>query len=286
MPNYTIDPTAYVHPSAEIGEGVEIGPNCRVGPRCVIGARTSLRLGSTVVQDTTMGEGNTLHPYCVIGGDPQDRAFSQDNPGVLFVGDNNVFREYVTISRSTEAGHGLGKPTRIGSNCFFMACSHVGHNSVVEDNVTLTNGASIGGHCHIGFGANLSGFTHVHQFCRVGAFVMIRASAGISMHAPPYVVIDSINTVGGYNRVGLRRSPKFTHEDRLQIKEVFRVIYRTKGLLADRLERAEALANGPAAKAFTDAVRATIEDKPPYRRGLVGPRWRRSRELESVEVVD
>ena len=81
-----------MHPTAELAEGVVIGPGCHVGPRCVIGERTVLHRGATVVQDTTLGADNVLYDRCVIGGDPQDRAYKADKPGVLFVGDRNIFR--------------------------------------------------------------------------------------------------------------------------------------------------------------------------------------------------
>ncbi|MBL0921448.1 MAG: acyl-ACP--UDP-N-acetylglucosamine O-acyltransferase [Phycisphaerales bacterium] len=282
-----IHPQAFVDPSAELDDSVVVESGAYIGPRCRVGARTVLKRGAQVVQDTTLGSDNVLYPNCVIGGDPQDKGYKAENPGVLIVGDRNVFRENVTIGRSSEYGHGLGKPTRIGSGCFFMTCSHVGHNSVVEDNVVLTNGSAIGGHCRIGANCNLSGFTHVHQFCRLGEFVMIRGSAGVSMHVPPFVIVDTVNSVGGLNRIGIRRSGRFSADDQSQIKEMFRIIYRTGGLLEDRIAHADSSATLPGARMFVDFVRATTLDQPPFRRGMVGPRWRRAdKHPAALEIME
>lgn len=283
----TIHPTAFVDPTSELADDVVIEAGAFVGPRCKIGPRTVIKRAAQVVQDTTLGADNAIYPFCVIGADPQDKGYKADNPGVLLIGDRNIFREHVTIGRSAEYGHGKGHPTRIGSGCFFMNYSHVGHNTVIEDNVVLTNGAAIAGHCHIGEGANLSAYAHVHQFCRVGSLVMIRGAAGISMHVPPFVIIHAVNAVAGINRVGIRRSGKYTAEDRAQIKEIFRIVYRTGGLINERIAEAEAVATLPGARAFVDAVRAATQDAPPYRRGLVGPRWRRfDRQPVPLESMD
>ena len=265
--------TAEIHPTAVLGDGVRVEAHAHVGPHCVIGAHSRIGRGAVVVAHTTMGERNDVHPYAVLGGDPQDRAYKPAVPGRLIIGDGNIFREHVTLSRST----GDEKPTRIGSNCFLMAYAHVGHNSVLEDDVVMVNGASVAGHASVGRGSLLSAGSGLHQFTRMGELVMLRGLTGVSMHAPPFVIIADTNKMMGLNVVGMRRCGRYTPQDRADVKRAFFAVYR--GALGrpitDRLAEAEALGLGPAAGTFLAFIRATLDDAPPYRRGVVGPMWSR-----------
>lgn len=278
---------AEVHPTAHLHEGVEIGPGCRVGPRCVIGPRTVLRHGAVVWSNTTLGADNLLHPFAVLGGDPQDKAFDEARPGRAVVGDRNIFREYSNVSRATipkDADPDAIPPTRIGNGNFFMVGAHVGHNVVVGDNCVLVNYASLGGHASLGDGVVMSAHASVHQFCRVGDMVMFQGNAGLSMHAPPFVMLRAPNNIiAGLNRVGLRRNPSITHEDRLQVREAFRIMYRSTGArpLLDRIAECEAMPLGPTATKFVKAFRDSLDDKPPRRRGVVGPPRGRARVAEA-----
>ena len=140
-----IHPSAVIHPSAKLGANVRIGPcavieaDVELGADCVVGPHVYL----TGV--TTIGNGNQFHAGCVIGDAPQDLKYKNE-PTRLRIGDNNVFREHVTVHRSNK----LAEDTVIGSNCLFMANSHVGHNSLVGDSVILANGALLGGHVTVG----------------------------------------------------------------------------------------------------------------------------------------
>lgn len=273
--NVVIHPTAEAHHTAELGEGVVLEAGAYVGPHCLIGAHTRLRRGAAVLAHTRMGERNDLHAYAVLGGDPQDRAYKPDVPGSLVVGDGNIFREHVTISRST----GDAQPTVIGNNCFFMADAHVGHNCVVGDDVIMVNNASLAGHVIVGRGAVYSGLTGSHQFTRIGELALFRAHAANSMHVPPFVILMNTNSVVGLNVVGIRRCGRYGAADRADIKRAFLAIYRAKPgrPLVERLEDAEANNPGPAGRIFLDFVRSTLHDAPPRRRGLCGAVWRRRR---------
>lgn len=233
MPTSTaerIHPTAQIHdsaridPSATIGPEVTIEPDVIVGPHCSIGAGTILRARAIIVSHTTMGAQNDVHPYAVLGGDPQDRAYSPDKPGALVIGDRNIFREGVTISRST----GDGPVTTIGDDCFFMSQSHAAHNCRVANRVTLANGACLAGYSEVADGCVFSGFTGTHQFTRVGELVMFRAGARVGMHVPPFVVVADGNLIGGLNVIGLRRAG-FNAQEREDLKAVYRALLRDRG---------------------------------------------------------
>ena len=183
-------------------------------------------------------------------------------------------REGVTISRAT----GEGNETVVGSRTYWMVGSHAGHNVVVEDGVVLVNHAAVGGHAEIGSRAILSGHVLVHQFTWVGEMVMSQGSAAASMHVPPYCLLANINRVAGLNRVGLQRAEHIRAEDRRQIKEAFRLTYRSGLSPAEALAKMDQCTDwGEAAVKFREFIRRVVTAKPPFQRGLCPLRRRRRR---------
>ncbi|MFG0273893.1 MAG: acyl-[acyl-carrier-protein]--UDP-N-acetylglucosamine O-acyltransferase, partial [Phycisphaerales bacterium] len=135
--------SAHIDASAQLGNGVVVEPDAYIGPNCVIGAGSRIMARAMVLRDTVMGADNVVHPYAVLGGDPQDVKYDEAaDAGRLEIGDGNQFREHVTVSR----GAGAEGATRIGAQCFFMAGAHVGHNAKIGDRVILTNQAAVAGH--------------------------------------------------------------------------------------------------------------------------------------------
>jgi len=261
----SIHPTAIVDPKAELAEDVEVGPYCIVESDVRIGAGCVLREHVVVRRFTTLGKNNLLDPFVVLGGEPQDYKFDPTSQTYLEIGDDNVFREGVTISRAT----GQDKATHVGNRTFWMTASHAGHNAVIEDEVILVNGCAIAGHAWIGRASNLSAHTAVHQHTRVGERVMMQGHAICLSHAPPYTILTGASRVAGLNVVGLRRAGDLTDEDRRQIKEAFRLLYRSGLTPTKALEKMDACSDfGEAAGKFRDFVRWALTAKAPYDRGL------------------
>ena len=209
-PKAKLDATVQVGPFAVIDGGVELGANCIVGPHVYL---TGL---------TTIGAGNRFHAGCVIGDAPQDLKY-KDEPTRLRIGDQNVFREHVTIHRSTKPD----AETVIGSHNFFMANSHVAHNCAVGDHVILANGALLGGHAVVQDRAFISGNCLVHQFTRVGTLALMQGGAAISQDLPPFTMALRENEICGLNVVGLRRAG-FTAEQRLELKRLYHLLFRSR----------------------------------------------------------
>ncbi len=269
----TIAPDALIHPSATIGENAVIESGVIVGPRCVIGAGTRLRARCVIVQDTTLGEHNDVHPYAVLGGDPQDRAYNPDTPGKLIIGSRNLIREGVTISRGTMPG----PDTVIGDSNMLMAQSHIGHNCRVGSHNTFGNGASLAGHVHLGDRVTLSGFALVHQFVDIGDLCMFQGGAAVSMHVPPFVIVTNSmrNTIAGLNTIGLRRAPGFDDRDRREVKELYRLLLRDRGAQAfgPLLEEVSSRDLTPAGSRFVEFCRRAMNPENPRRaRGLCSAR--------------
>jgi len=267
-----------VHPSAHVDDGARLGADVTVGPHAVIeadvtiGDRCRIMPGAIVGPHTEMGPDNVVGPYCVLGGAPQDVKFDPARVTHLRIGAGNLFREYVTLNRATAEG----AATVVGDRCFFMTQSHAGHESVVGDDVILTNNTAVGGHAEIGQGVYLSGNTMVHQFCWVGELAMLRGRSGVSQHVPPFCMAVETNRVVGLNVVGLRRAPGVTREDREQIKQAYRLLYRS-GLTPERaLAEMDARDDwrAPAGR-FRQFVRRVLAADRPYRRGLITERGHR-----------
>lgn len=264
-----IHPAAEVDKQAQLSDGVEVGPYALIEPDVVIGEGCRIMAGAIIRRYTTMGGGNIVHPFAVLGGEPQDQKFDPTSRTYLRIGSDNVFREYVTFSRATTQGG----ETIVGNDCYFMTQSHVGHDCVIADGVTLANAAAMAGHVEVGRKAFLSANTVVHQFCWVGELVMSRGHTGLSQHAPPFVMLRDINYVAGLNIVGLRRADYITNEDQRQIKEAYRMLYRSLLTPAQALAEMDACTDwGAPAGRFRDFVRRVVSAEGPYRRGLVTSR--------------
>jgi len=268
-----IHPTALVDASAELADDVEIGPFCVVDRDVKLGPGAVLREGVTIRRYTSLGEGNFVDAWTVLGGEPQDLKFHASTVSYLEIGDHNVFREHVTISRATAPG---GK-TIIGNHGYWMVGAHAGHEAVVGDYCILINGAKLAGHTRLGKRCVLSAGAVVHQYCRVGDGAMFQGNSATSQHVPPFVTCISVNNVVGLNMVGMRRWPGMTSEDRAQVKEAFHIFYRGGKGAADALREMDARTDwGAAAASFREFVREALTAEPPYARGLVGMWGRRT----------
>jgi len=218
-----IHPTAMVDPGAEIGTGTVVGPYCIIGANVVLGANCWLQHHVTLSGPMRAGTGNKLYAYCSIGQQTQDLKY-QGEPTYLEIGDENTFREFVTVNRSTSSD---GK-TRIGSRGNFLAYSHIGHDCQVGDSVVFSNNGTLAGHVEVGDHAVIGGLTAVHQFCRIGRFAITGGCSKIVQDVPPFLIADGNPAeIRGINLVGMERAG-FPPESVKAIKEAFRLLYRSK----------------------------------------------------------
>jgi len=237
-PKAKLDSTVRVGPFAVIDEGVELGANCVVGPYVYLTGHTKI------------GSGNAFHTGCVIGDAPQDLKYKNEPTG-LRIGDNNVFREHVTVHRSNKTT----EDTVIGSRNFLMQHSHVGHNAVVSNDAILASGALLGGHASVQDRAFVSGNCLVHQFCRVGTLAMMQGGSAVSVDLPPFCMSLRVNEICGLNIIGLRRAG-FTAEQRLELKRAYKLLFRSGKNLREAV--AEAQKNpGTTGKILVDFVAST-----------------------------
>ncbi|MCS6865846.1 MAG: acyl-ACP--UDP-N-acetylglucosamine O-acyltransferase [Gemmataceae bacterium] len=236
-----IHPTAVVSPEAVFADDVRIGAFAviegpvTIGPGCVIGPHAH------IIGPVTMGANNQVGTGVVIGSPPQHRAY-RGEPTAVEIGDENIFREHVTVHRGMPVGVGSATGvTRIGHRNLFMVNSHVGHDCVVGNDCTLVNGALLGGHVVLEDRVLLSGNCAVHQFCRVGRLALVSGTSGVSKDVPPFWIQWQMNQVRGINMVGMRRAGMST-ADITAVRKAFRTIYlaRPALLLREALRQIEA----------------------------------------------
>ena len=239
-----IHPTAVIHPKAQVDSSVKIAPyvvvdeHVSLGANCVVGPHVHL------TGHTSVGAGNIFHAGCVIGDAPQDLKYKGE-PTRLRIGDNNVFREHVTIHRSNK----ITEDTVIGSQNFLMAGCHIGHNSRLGNEIVIANGAMMGGHVTVEDKVFISGTCMVHQFVRIGTLALMQGGSGISKDLPPFTISIGNNHICGLNIIGLRRAG-FSREQRLELKKLYRILFRSGKKLSAALVEAKT--------EFTDEVAQTM----------------------------
>ena len=223
MTDVQIHPTAIVDPGAELGAGTVVGPYCVIGAGVVLGAECWLQHHVAISGPMRAGARNKFWAYCSIGQQTQDLKY-RGEPTYLEIGDENSFREFVTVNRSTSSE---GK-TRIGSCGNFLAYSHVAHDCTVGDAVIFSNNGTLAGHVQVGDHAVIGGLTAIHQFCRIGRFAITGGCSKIVQDVLPFMIADGNPAeIRGINLIGLERNG-FTPESVRSIKEAFRLIYRSK----------------------------------------------------------
>ena len=215
----TIHPTALVEAGAQLGSDCEIHAYAIVTRHCVLGDRV------------------VVHPFAVVGGDPQYLKFDRSIATGVRVGSDSVIREHVTINRSIQAGCF----TTVGSSCFLMATSHVAHDCAVANNTVLANAALLAGHVTVGENSFLGGGAAVHQFCRIGEGVMVAGHASITRDVAHYTMVAERDEIVGFNAVGLRRRG-ISRAAIAELKQAFHAVYFGTGNI--RVLAAEALAAG------------------------------------------
>ena len=246
MPTY-VSKLADVHPRATLGEDVSIGPFCVVGPQVALGDGCTLDSHVVIAGKTAVGRRNRFWPGVVIGGEPQDRGWKPSDTGVE-IGDDNLFREGVTVHRGAEKEDGV---TRVGSRNMLMANAHVAHNCHVRSDIILVNGVLLGGHVHVHDYAIVSGNSVVHHFSTIGTLAFVSGGCRVPNDVPPYMLhagsdnpgVVTLNLVGMRRRgmgdaaiAAVKRGFKLLFREHKKVTEARAVLTEELGVLPDELE--------------------------------------------------
>ncbi len=250
-----IHPTAIVSPEASLAPGVTVGAYAVIGPGVVVGSDCNIGPFTRIEGPTTIGERNNFYGHLSVGGPPQDLKYKGERTAIS-IGNDNLFREFVTINRGTVGGGGL---TTIGSNNFFMAYSHVAHDCHVGSNTIFANNATLAGHVEVGDFATVGALSAIHQFCKIGEHAFIGGGTMATQDVLPFV-----KTVGsrpaatyGINTIGLERKG-FSKETIEALQRAYRILVRSKMKLEDALVRIESeLSNYPEVRYLVNFVRTS-----------------------------
>ncbi|MBT8763273.1 acyl-ACP--UDP-N-acetylglucosamine O-acyltransferase [Desulfohalobiaceae bacterium Ax17] len=256
-----IHPTAIIHPGCELGQDVQIGPYVIIENKTIIGDRTRVDAFAQVKSYTQMGTDNHIYSYACIGEVPQDLKFKGEETW-LKIGNNNKIREYSTLNRGTGEGGGV---TTIGSNCFFMAYTHVAHDCHLEDGVILANCATLAGHVHVGQKSVIGGLSAVHQFVHIGEYAFIGGKTGVAQDVPPFMLVAGERAkVYGPNTIGLRRAG-FSKEQISALKKAYHTLWRSG------LTQEQALEKIQAEFGQLDVIQKFVQFVKNSQRGVVSP---------------
>jgi UDP-N-acetylglucosamine acyltransferase len=230
-----IHSSSVIHPKAQIGEGCQIGPFCVVGEQVVLGANCTLHSHVVIEGHTRLGSGNEIFPFACLGGKTQDLKWKG---GVTRteIGDNNVFREGVTVHCATNDN----EATVIGNNNLFLIHSHVAHDCIIGNNVIMSGVSGLAGHVRVDDHAIISAYAGVHQFCRVGRHAIVGGYSKVVQDVPPFMLVDGnpaeTRTV---NKIGLERHgvPDATIT---ALRQAYKVLFREGLTVSNALTRIEA----------------------------------------------
>ena len=229
MGGTVIHPSAVVEPGAELGVDVSIGPFCYVGSGAAIGDGVHLANHVSVSGSTTIGARTRVEAFAALGGPPQDRKHKGGRT-TLTIGADCDIRESVTMHRGTDCGRGA---TVVGDNGFFLAYSHIAHDCVVGDNVTMTHASTLGGHCEVGDGAIIGGHAAVHQFVRIGHHAFVAGMAAVVGDVIPYgMAVGDRAKLRGFNIVGLKRSG-MSRSDLVTMRAAYRMLFSPDRTVAE-----------------------------------------------------
>lgn len=229
-----ISPLAHIHPEAKLGKNVEVGPFVYIDKDVVIGDDTKIMPNATILSGSRIGKNNTIFPGAIIGAIPQDLKFKGEVT-TAEVGDNNIIRENVTINRGTAAKN----KTIVGNDNLLMEGVHVAHDAIVGNGCIIGNSTKLAGEIIIDDFAIISASVLMHQFCRVGGYVMIQGGCRFSQDIPPYIIAGREPIVyAGVNIIGLRRRG-IANETIQNIQNTYRIIYQSGLNRTDALARIE-----------------------------------------------
>ncbi|KGF91627.1 MULTISPECIES: acyl-ACP--UDP-N-acetylglucosamine O-acyltransferase [Prochlorococcus] len=231
-----VHPDAFVDPSAELHDGVIISQGAIVGPNVTIGKGTKIGPNAVISGRTKIGNNNKVFPNVFIGLDPQDLKY-EGAPTEVIIGDNNTFRECVTINKATYEG----EKTIIGNNNLLMAYTHIGHNCELGNRIVLSNSVQVAGHVKVEDKAIIGGCLGVHQFVHIGYLAMIGGMTRVDRDVPPFCLAEGHpGRLRGLNRIGIKRSGLMENKDfdLKNLQSTWNLLFKSKDAISNSLEKA------------------------------------------------
>lgn len=230
-----IHPAAVIHPNAKIGADCEIGPFCVIGANVTLGDRCHLHSHVVIDGQTTLGSGNQIFPFASIGLKSQDLKW-KGGVTKTTIGDNNTFRESVTIHSATSEGDS----TIVGSNNHILAYCHIAHDCRLGNHIIMSNVGTLAGHVIVEDHAIVGGLAAVHQFCRLGKMSIIGGCSKVVQDVPPFMLVDgNPGKTKTVNKVGLERNG-VSEEVQAAIRQAYKLLFREGLTISNALIKIDA----------------------------------------------
>ncbi len=262
----SIHPTAVIEPGAEIGEDVSIGAYSVIGPKVKLGRSCQIASHVVIAGHTSIGDETIVFQFASVGAPPQDLKFKGEDSR-LEIGARNIVREYVTLQPGTLGG---GMLTKIGDGNLFMACSHVGHDSILGNGNVVANSASIAGHVTIGDHVTIGGLVGIHQFVRVGNLALLGAGSMVAKDIPQFCLAQGDRAqLTGINVIGMERRG-YAADVISRVRALYRTLFIAPGLFKDKLGKVQ----GEFGQ--FDECRSVIDFVKKSERGVAGARAKKS----------
>ena len=229
-----VHPNAFVDSSAELHDGVSIASGAIIGPNVVIDSGTQIGPNAVIEGKTKIGKNNKVFPNVFIGLEPQDLKYKGASTEVV-IGDNNTFRECVTINKATDEG----EKTIIGNNNLLMAYTHIGHNCELGNGIVLSNSVQVAGHVKVEDKAIIGGCLGIHQFVHVGYLAMIGGMTRVDRDVPPFCLAEGHpGRLRGLNRVGIKRSGLIENKefDLKLLQDTWNLLFKSNDVISVSVE--------------------------------------------------
>ncbi len=229
-----VHPNAFVDSSAELYDGVSIASGAIIGPNVVIDSGTQIGPNAVIEGKTKIGKNNKVFPNVFIGLEPQDLKYKGASTEVI-IGDNNTFRECVTINKATDEG----EKTIIGNNNLLMAYTHIGHNCEIGNGIVLSNSVQVAGHVKVEDNAIIGGCLGIHQFVHIGYLAMIGGMTRVDRDVPPFCLAEGHpGRLRGLNRVGIKRSGLMENKefDLKLLQNTWNLLFKSKDVISISLQ--------------------------------------------------
>ena len=229
-----VHPNAYVDPKAVLHNDVIISQGAVVGPDVIIGEGTEIGPNAVITGRTQIGINNKIFPNVFIGLEPQDLKY-KGAPTEVIIGDNNTFRECVTINKATDEG----EKTIIGNNNLLMAYTHIGHNCELGNRIVISNSVQVAGHVRIEDKAIIGGCLGIHQFVHIGYLAMIGGMTRVDRDVPPFCLAEGHpGKLRGLNRIGIKRSGLMENKefDLKLLQSTWNLLFKSNIVMTDSLD--------------------------------------------------
>ena len=231
-----VHPSAFVDPRAQLHDGVTISQGAIVGPNVTIGEGTEIGPNAVIEGRTQIGINNKVFPNVFIGLEPQDLKYKGASTEVI-IGNNNTFRECVTINKATDEG----EKTIIGNDNLLMAYTHIGHNCEIGNKIVISNSVQVAGHVKVEDKAIIGGCLGIHQFVHIGYLAMIGGMTRVDRDVPPFCLAEGHpGRLRGLNKIGIKRSGLMENNDfdLKLLQNTWQLLFKSNFVISDALDEA------------------------------------------------